>query len=159
VRLGRNGDFFGRWQRPILPYYYGLLFVFAMVKLRLYQLVLVAPGIAYTADRAMPLLCRWSSQPDTCHCSRSSTWSLTTEAYNNRTRLLQRGWNLKATFHYSSQLVCSHVFDKVVRVCVMLSTRFRLFCRKPGREPAASISTCRHVEIDAAGSQGVTFKR
>jgi len=29
-----------------------------------------------------------------------------------------------------------HAFDR-------LSTGFRLFCRKPGREPAASISTCR----------------
>ena len=34
------------------------------------------------------------------------------------------------------------LFDKFVRVCNMLSTSFRLFRRKHGREPAASISTC-----------------
>jgi len=50
---------------------------------------------------------------------------------------------LKAAFYYSSQLaanlvfdqVYSQVFDKFVWVCDTLSTSFRLFCRKPGREP------------------------
>jgi len=31
--------------------------------------------------------------------------------------------------------LCSQVFDKLVRVCDTLSTSFRLFCQKPGREP------------------------
>jgi len=34
--------------------------------------------------------------------------------------------------------VCDQVFDKFVRVCGKLSTSFRPFCRKPGREPACS---------------------
>ena len=38
-----------------------------------------------------------------------------------------------------------------MRVCDMLLSSFRLFCRKPGREPAASISTY------AAGSQQVRW--
>ena len=31
--------------------------------------------------------------------------------------------------------VCSQVFDKFVRFCDTLSTSFRLYCRKPDREP------------------------
>jgi len=37
--------------------------------------------------------------------------------------------------------VFNQVFDKFMRVYDTFSTSFRLFCRKPGREPAASIWT------------------
>ena len=49
-----------------------------------------------------------------------------------------------ASCKFDFRLVCSQVFDKFVRVRDMLSTRFRLFLsKKNGREPAASIPTCR----------------
>jgi len=57
---------------------------------------------------------------------------------------------VKATFHYSTQLqtwskTCfsTRFATRFSTSSCRFATRFRLFCRKLGREPAASISTCR----------------
>ena len=56
----------------------------------------------------------------------------------------------KATFRYSSQLqtwsktwFSTRFSTRFSTSSRGLATRFRLFCRKPGRQHAASISTCR----------------
>jgi len=54
--------------------------------------------------------------------------------------------SLQATFHYSSHLqtwLQTWFTARFSTSSCEFATCFRLFCRKPGREPAASISTCR----------------
>ena len=57
---------------------------------------------------------------------------------------------LQAKFHQSSRSKAwskTRVFVLLDRVCDLLTTSSELSCRKPGRKPARSISTCRDRSI------------
>jgi len=79
-------------------------------------------------------------------------WSFLTERHCSVDFQVRLHYAVKATFHYSSQLQTWFSTRFAARFSTSscgFATCFRhafdFFCRKPGREPAASISTCRDL--------------